>query len=140
MIHNMIPHCRLVLYLSLNSSVDGVAWSGSRRVDCVLWSTSMCVHNTIPQNVTVHAGIFYLPFNTTMDGVAWSDSRRVDCALCGCIHHIGYCWLAQSSYHSKPHVMLLNGKTYGVKQSSIIALRTKVSNIWNTSVTDASNR
>ncbi len=62
--------------------MDGIEWSDSRRVDCVL-----CIY--LPHDIMMQASIVYLSLKTAVDGIEWLDSRRVDCILFTTIYHRG---------------------------------------------------
>ena len=54
------------------STVDDIAWSDSRRDDCV-----HLPHVLILKQAGIHVHVVYPSFITTVDDIEWSGSRRV---------------------------------------------------------------
>ena len=93
------------VYLSFKPTMDGIDWSDSGRVDCVLCGS---IHHIL------QASTFYLSFKPSIDYIDWLDSRRVDCELCRCIHHVMLHYrLVHCIYHSNPKSIILTGQLVG---------------------------
>ena len=61
----------------IQTKVDDIEWSHSRRVDCV-----SCTCRYIHHLITYIADLHSLSFKTRVNDTEWSHSRRVDCVLC----------------------------------------------------------